>query len=619
MKILIFKLIFILLVFIFLLPQNINADEGINCGNRFVTLVNPVRNRSLWHDKSVKPLISQYGLIKQINAPATWLLQYDVLTDLQLLAEIKKFDKAHELGVFLEVSPVFAEASRVIYPDGVPWYSPGAVFLSSYTQSERRRLLDTVFRAFKDQFGSYPTSVGAWWIDSYSLNYLKEKYNITTALIVADQKTTDNYGVWGQWWGVPYYPSKANILTPASSLVSKQNVVVLQWAQRDPILAVGEGTKFSNYSLQANDYIRQGKNTDYFKNLVNVYLSCQNPIGQVTVGLETGIESIGHIREYQNQLTALKEISSLQFVTMRQMSEKLAKVYQGLLQGAQIKQNDSIWEMTTAGRVNKYFNDQIKYQSEISFSDYFIADRSEFLSRYLQNINKQKNTFWFPWFPIVVVGLLIIAYQRKMIRVWVISILFTLAAFGLILRSYYQFGWSIYFGPKLQYLEFFQMLVILVSFGLVWFINKQKIFKIYLYNLWLLPLIFGFDFIIQTIRFSLISGKYYIGFALDALRFVGVTIKPFGSINLINQDFPSYISAAFLRVTFNNFWRDPLQALLLYPLAHIILALSVGILIVKLPLRLQKIFLAILIILFLLQLGNIFNADPRQVTPILLQ
>ena len=274
--------ILIFLAFTFLIqPGNLIASENTACDNRYVTLVNPVRSRDLWIDKSINPLKKQYDEARKNNLPVTWLLQYDVLKDKDLLKEIKSFNSAQEIGVFLEVSLKSTEAARVIYPHSVPWFSPEAVFLSAYSQSERRKLIDQLFEDFKSEFGFYPKSVGAWWIDSYSLQYMKDRFAVKAVLVVADQKTTDNYGVWGQWWGVPYYPSKANILTPASNRENKQDVVILQWAQRDPALATGEGPKFSNYSLQANDYIRQGKDTAYFQSLINSYLDCRNSLGQV--------------------------------------------------------------------------------------------------------------------------------------------------------------------------------------------------------------------------------------------------------------------------------------------------------------------------------------------------
>lgn len=612
--------LFIIFTFLlFLLPRSLMAQEGISCSNRYAILVNPVRGRDLWIDKTINPLKNQYELAKQYGVPVTWLLQYDVLEDEKLLSEIKKFNSIQELGVFLEVSQSYAEQARVIYPYAVPWFSPQAVFLSGYSQSERRRLIDKLFTEFKSKFSFYPKSVGAWWIDSYSLNYMKEKYNIKSAMIVADQKTTDNYGVWGQWWSVPYYPAKANVLTPADSLENKLNVVIIQWAQRDPLLAFGGGPAYSNYSLQANDYIRQKKDTGYFNQLANVYLDCKNPLGQITVGLETGIESVGYLEEYKNQLEDLKKKNGLVYVTMSDFADRFASVFAELPKQYMIRHQNSVWDLDPQKRANQLLGDVIYYDQEISFADYFVKDTAKFLDRRLQKESIQKNIRWFPWFLLTSLMLLIFAYRQKLTIVWMVSMLFVLGAYGPILRSYYQMGWRIYFGPQLHYLEIFQSMLILVSFGTIWFISRLGIMKRSVLSLWVLAFIFGLDFFVQAVRASFISGRYYVGFAIDALRFVGLSFKPVTSINLINQDFPSYLSAAFLRINLDSMWGSWIKALLVYPLVHIILGLVLAVLLIKLPSSLQRLIVIILLALFILQTANIFRADPYQVSPILLQ
>ncbi|MCR4305529.1 MAG: hypothetical protein NUV73_00410 [Candidatus Daviesbacteria bacterium] len=606
--------IFILVTVIFLVsPKTLSAaEETINCSNRYVTLVNPVRGRDLWIERSVKPLKNQYEAAKKYNFPVTWLLQYDVLEDKEVLEEIRGFDLSNELGVFLEVSPRFAEKARVIYPHSVPWFSPKAVFLSAYSQSERRKLIDKLFKEFKLRFGYYPKSVGAWWIDSYSLQFMKDKYDIKSVLIVSDQKTTDSYGVWGQWWGVPYYPSKANVLAPASTLSNKLEVVVTQWAQRDPFQAFGEGPKYSNYSLQANDYTEEGEDTGYFDQLVDVYLNCNNHIGQVTVGLETGIESIGSRDEYANQLESLKRKEGVKFVTMKDFAQRFTSVYPNLPGGTEIKFDDSVWVMTTTDRVNEKLNDLIKYQQWISFSDYFIADKTDFLNRKLPVGNNLKESHDFRSFLWVGLGLGLFSLARKRFKLWVFSMAFGLAAFGLILRSTYQYGWKLYFGPVIPELEVIQVSLILISF-LIFLIISRKYRNIYL-----LPLVFGLDPLIQSLRFSVISNKYYFGMVVDALRFIGLRVSSSG-IEFLNLDLPSYQAAALLRFNFDKVWDSLYLALIVYPLAHLFLGMGLIYILSKLPFKVRFLITVILAGLFILHIYNLFNTDPRRVLPILLQ
>lgn len=600
--------VLLLIVVSYLITSSVSAQE-VQCKDRYLTIVNPVRGRSLWIDRDLTPLKKQYELIKKHHFPATWLLQFDVLQDSELFAEISKFDNKQEKGVFLEISQNYSEQARVIYPHGVAWFNPKAVFLSGYSQSERRRLIDKLFSEFKSKFGYFPKSVGAWWIDSYSLDYMKGKYNIKTAMIVADQKTTDNYGVWGQWWGGPFYPSKVNTLTPASSLSNKQDVVIIQWAQRDPTLAYGVGSKVSNYSLQANDYIRQGKDTKYFNDLINVYLDCKNPIGQITVGLETGIESVGYINEFENQLKSLATIVNLNRLSMSQFADRFSRVFPLFPQEFFVGPN---WIMKTNFRSNNGLNDRINYQQGIAFKDYFIADKESFLDRNLERLNK-KEQFYFPYYLLIILATGIFFYYKRLLKVWTVTTLFVLFSFGLILRSKYSFGWQIFYGSQVSFLMVTQIIIIIVSYLMMWLVYKVNYIRNRSLAIWFIPLSFGLDFIIQSIRFSHFTNKYYLGFSLDSLRFVGLSLSKPLSLGFVNQDFSSVISSSLLRINFNNIWDNLYLSLLIYPLIHILLAIFLSYIYDKLPIKIRHIAIVFLIILAICQLVSIFQADPRLV------
>jgi len=608
-------IILFLYVSVLVYVPKVFAESTAECGNRYLTLVNPIRSRNLWSDKSLKPIQDQYKLVKENGLAATWLVQYEVLSDQELIKEIKNFDQRQEVGVFLEVSKIFGDDSRVIYPYDAEWYKPKAIFLSGYSQSERRRLIDNLFEKFRSEFNYYPKSVGAWWIDSYSLNYLKEKYNIKAAMIVADQRITDNYGVWGQWWGIPYYPSKANILTPASNLKNKQDVAIIQWAQRDPILAYGSD---SSFSLQANDYTLLGQNTDYFKKLVNLYLDCENQLGQVTVGLETGMESTRFLPEYENQLKALAQIGNLKDVTMNEFADRFSKVYPTFPKKATLSYGDSVWELTTGSRLNNKLGDLVKYDQDRSFKDYFLADKSNFLDRQLVSelAGKVKESY-FPWFIVASLVLLFFSYRKKILKVWVASSLISIAAFGLILRSDYQYGWVVYYGAVVPKIVPVQVAIVVSSFAFIWLLTGLSRLK-YLGNrnfLMLLVLSFGLDELLNILRVSLIEGRYYFGFMLDSLRFIGITFsKPFEFI-FVNKDFPAYQAVALLKFDFTKIWDNLAFTFILYPLAHILVAILLGIFIYRFPIKMRIIIFCLLGILLALYINDILRADPRIIRP----
>lgn len=399
-------------------------NKNIFANEKFVTIVNPVRSRELWKDKSLIPIDIQYNAINKFNLSATWLIQDDVFFDKELINKIKTFDEKQELGVFLEVSKNLTLNSRIYFDEQRPWYDPGVVFLSGYDTPSRKKIIDTMMDDFKNTFGYFPKSVGAWWIDSYSQQYLEKKYNVKSFLICADQKTTDSYGIWGQWWGYPYIPSPNNILAPGNS-----KSVVIQWAQRDLAKAYfGTGYSVSNYSLQANDYLSLKLDTKYFIDLASEYLSVEK-LGQITIGLETGMESVGNELEYEKQLKWVSDSAKQNKITSLKMSEfgdKYRETYNDKNPEKVVLGN---WTLTPNYRENAKLNEKTVYQKNMVFKDLYQKDDAKFLNRVYapQNLIKKKiiNYKSIIEISVIVLGFLLINRFKK-IKWWMILILITM-------------------------------------------------------------------------------------------------------------------------------------------------------------------------------------------------
>jgi hypothetical protein len=602
-------LIFIFTV-LFLVPSTdtVNAQTGVtNCSNRYATLVNPVRGRDLWADKSLNPLIDQYSAISQKGMPATWLFQYDALTDSELIQEVKRFSPNQEMGVFLEVSRPLAEKAKVPYLETVRWSSPAIVFLSAYSIGGRKLLIDEMMSEFKKDFGYYPKSVGAWWIDSYSLDYLTSRYGVTSAMIVADQKTTDQYGVWGQWWGVPYYPSKLDILAPAKDASDKANVVITQWAQRDLTQAEGLGPSSSNNSLQANDYIRQGKNTTYFSGLLSEYFDCRNKVSQVTVGLETGMESVGFLNEYINQLNLLSHTKDLQIVTMSDFSDAFKKVYPGIVDGYVLGNNDQAWQLTPQMRENKFLGDEATYPSGVVFSDYFVKDSSDFLKRYVQDLSGLKDSHYLPYWILAFAFVALLIAKKTNWKYAIALVCFTFFSFNLIFLSFEKYGWQVFYGLQIHDLVIVQMALTLIP--LLLYLGLKKIKYVYL-----LPLTFGLDYFVLLFKYAQLYGFYYFGNFWQKTYFIGIKVsEKLSGINFVGQNFEINRANNFLAATTIKILSTSILAAIMYPLVHILLAY----IIFRLPVKIRKVIVIILAVLTLGFIYNLIKLEPRSVLPIL--
>lgn len=334
-------ILFLFLLIIFLSSKKVLAEGN----NQFVTIVNPVR--IAYYTKDVNENIkAQYKIISENGLPATWLFTYDVLSDPRAVKTIKSMDNKQEAGIFLEVTPDFSSAAKVTYNESGSWHHATSVFLSGYTQEERIRFIDTVFSKFKEELGYYPTSVGSWWTDSYSLDYMKSKYGITANLTCADQFSTDGYQIWGQYWSTPFYPGKTHAGIPAGRIEDKIGIVTLQWAARDPYL----GYQSSLYSTQ--DYFtKPNYDINYFKKLLDIYTkSDSSGFGQITVGLEGDFTPGAYDGAFKQQMQVVSQ-SGYRAATMKDFAEWYSKNFPGLSPARRIDYGKATWYQSPWYRV----------------------------------------------------------------------------------------------------------------------------------------------------------------------------------------------------------------------------------------------------------------------------
>lgn len=315
-----FVLILLLLFFFIFITVAFAAEEnGEKCNNCFVTIANPVRISSYTKDPGGN-ILSQYEVLKLYDLSATWLFDYNSLNNNEINGVSKNMDDKQEFGVFLEVTPELAAASGVTYNNTGNWHHATSIFLSGYLQGERVKMIDTLFEKFKTIYGEYPTSVGSWWTDSYSLSYMKERYAITANLSCADQIGTDGYTIWGQYWSTPYYPSKLHAGIPASHESVKLDIVTTQWAARDP----WKGYESSLYSTQDYFVNPVNKDTRYFEELVKLYsFKGVNEFGHITVGLEADLSPDAYKLEYKNQMEVINRLyksNQIVVLTMKDFS-----------------------------------------------------------------------------------------------------------------------------------------------------------------------------------------------------------------------------------------------------------------------------------------------------------
>lgn len=214
---------------------------------RIINIVNFIRQTDYRVEDSDRKLYEtvcrQVELVNRYDLPATFLLEYDALINPLYQELLKtKLRNGAEIGAWWELTQPHIEAAGLKWRGEHPWVSHANIaFSTGYTKEERERLVDVYMRKFKDVFGTYPKSVGSWYIDAHTLAYMHDKYGIEASCNCKDQIGTDGYTLWGGYWNQAYYPSRLNAYMPAQTGAGQIPVPVFRMLGSDPIYQYDDG------------------------------------------------------------------------------------------------------------------------------------------------------------------------------------------------------------------------------------------------------------------------------------------------------------------------------------------------------------------------------------------
>ncbi len=181
----------------------------------------------------------QMDLVNRMGVEATFLLQYDVLCNNEFITMIKeRAGENIELGFWYEVVEPLTSACGIPYESSNGWrwdwhIKPG--FSMAYPKAQREIMIDEAMRKFKEVFGYYPRTVGSWLLDTHTINYLADNYELDALCYCRDQINTDAYTLVGGYFNQAYYPSRNNMFTPAGSPERQNNVPIFRLLGPDPI------------------------------------------------------------------------------------------------------------------------------------------------------------------------------------------------------------------------------------------------------------------------------------------------------------------------------------------------------------------------------------------------
>lgn len=186
----------------------------------------------------------QVALFKQARLPATFALQHDALMDTNYQNFFKThLDANYEIGAWWEITQTLVERAGLTWRGDHEWVSTANVaFSCGYTPAERILLVNAYMADFHAIFGYYPKTVGSWYIDEVTLQYMQQQFGLVASASCKDQLGTDTYTLWGSYWNQAYYPSKLNSYMPAQTPAGQIRMPVFRLLGSDPIYQYGNFT-----------------------------------------------------------------------------------------------------------------------------------------------------------------------------------------------------------------------------------------------------------------------------------------------------------------------------------------------------------------------------------------
>ena len=132
-----------------------------------------------------------------------------------------------------------------------------------FSDKEKEEIIDDVFGKFFDAFGFYPESTGSYFLDSYTINYIKKKYpSVKCAIATCWEEGPKAYHTCNNSWYTfmdggpwnPWIPSIVNSHCPASSKEDDSGIVAIPHLSRD-LLACFDGNG-SNFGTHPQNVLR---------------------------------------------------------------------------------------------------------------------------------------------------------------------------------------------------------------------------------------------------------------------------------------------------------------------------------------------------------------------------
>ena len=258
-------LLIVVLITVSCFTQTKELKEKTAPSPRIVNIINFIRqleprSNTITEDVLYETVVRQVRQLSEYKLPGTFLLQYDALINPRYQELLRKeLYPGSEVGGWWEITQPHVEAAGLIWRGRFPWdWHADIGFATGYTPEERKKLVDVYMEKFKAVFGKYPTAVGSWFIDEYTLAYMYDNYHIVASCNCKDQIGTDGYTMWGGYWNQAYYPSRKNAYMPAQTINGQLPVPIFRMLGSDPIYQYDSGLGGAVQAVESLEPVYKG-------------------------------------------------------------------------------------------------------------------------------------------------------------------------------------------------------------------------------------------------------------------------------------------------------------------------------------------------------------------------
>ena len=366
-----------------------------------INIVNFIRGWDNRADFDLKePVIRQAELAEKYNLPVTFLFQFDAMIKTDYVEPVENCKAKKEIGLWLEISEPLILAAGLIWRgrDGFKWDWHSCVDMTvGYTLRERKLIIDKAFKKFNEIFGYYPKTVGSWALDAYSINYMKEKYNIKAALICKEQWGTDGYSLWGGYYSGGYYSCKNNILCPAQNEEQQIDVPVFRMLGCDPVdqYMNGLGTEYQGVESMEPVYGCSGSDAEWVKWFLKETFRKENlGLNYCQAGQENSFGWEAMKDGYSMQMQLFEQKRNLGEIDFELVSETAAaymksfKLTPCTTVEAHKENSSTLWFNSRFYRSNLYIHDK-----KIFLRDIFVFNEN-YRERYFDEVAENENLYF---------------------------------------------------------------------------------------------------------------------------------------------------------------------------------------------------------------------------------